>query len=180
MLDRRLLGATLTLVLVAAACTGGDGTSTDDLLSYFEQVEQIGVDRDETTQGAPETTDIESARACIERGFDGICLGSGYDLPILPESLDLLTARARRQGEHVELDVEWNVSDYDRNLFSSLDDEDNVGDAGRAHFAVKDVPAGVVDLGLAATLSTLEDRFTSFDKSRPSYFYRDWNLPLNF
>ena len=63
MLDRRLLGATLALVLVAAACTGGDGTSTDDLLSYFEQVEQIAVDRDETTQGAPETTDIESARA---------------------------------------------------------------------------------------------------------------------
>ena len=63
MLDRRLLGATLALVLVAAACTGGDESATDDLLPYFEQVEQITVDHDETTQGLPETTDIESARA---------------------------------------------------------------------------------------------------------------------
>lgn len=99
----------------------------------------------------------------------------GKSLP-LPESLDLLTARARRDGERLELDVEWNVSDYDRNLFSPLDDDDNTGDAGRARFAVKDVPAGAVKLGLAATVSTLEDRFTSFDKARPSYFYRDWNL----
>jgi hypothetical protein len=62
-MDRRLLGAILALVLVAAACTGGEGSSTDDLLPYFEQVEQITIDRGETTQGLPEITDIESARA---------------------------------------------------------------------------------------------------------------------
>lgn len=35
--------------------------------------------------------DIESAQACRDRGFGGICLGSGYDLPVQPESLDLVT-----------------------------------------------------------------------------------------
>ncbi len=63
MLDRRLLGPTLALVLVAAACTGGDESATDDLLPYFEQVEKITVDLDEKNQGLPEITDIESARA---------------------------------------------------------------------------------------------------------------------
>jgi SAM-dependent methyltransferase len=35
--------------------------------------------------------DLESARICRERGFTGICLGSGYQLPFRPGSLDLIT-----------------------------------------------------------------------------------------
>lgn len=35
--------------------------------------------------------DLESARFCNRRGFGGMCLGSGYDLPVLPGSLDLVT-----------------------------------------------------------------------------------------
>jgi len=99
----------------------------------------------------------------------------GKALP-MPESLSLITTRARRNTDRFEFDVEWNMSDYDRNLFSSIDDDDNVGDAGRMRLALKDIPAGRARLGVAGALSTLEDRFTSFDKSRPSYFYRDWNL----
>ncbi len=62
MINRRWLGASLAILLVAAACTGDDGDASDDLLSYFEQVEQISIDLDETNQGLPQTTDIESAR----------------------------------------------------------------------------------------------------------------------
>ncbi len=35
--------------------------------------------------------DMESAKVCRDRGFKGICLGSGYDLPIREKSLDLIT-----------------------------------------------------------------------------------------
>jgi hypothetical protein len=63
MFDRRWLGAGLALVLVAAACSGDDGDAADDLVPYFEQVEQVTVHLDESNQGLPETTDIESARA---------------------------------------------------------------------------------------------------------------------
>lgn len=35
--------------------------------------------------------DMESARTCRDRGFKGICLGSGYDLPIRENSLDIIT-----------------------------------------------------------------------------------------
>jgi SAM-dependent methyltransferase len=35
--------------------------------------------------------DLLSARVCRERGFDRICLGSGYDLPIGIKALDLIS-----------------------------------------------------------------------------------------
>ena len=97
--------------------------------------------------------------------------------PPLPQSLGLLTARLRREpGSRVSFDLEWNVSDFDRNLFSGLDDGDNVGAAGRASIGLHDIglPGGA--LGVTGSMTVLEDRFKSFDKARPSYFYRDWNL----
>jgi hypothetical protein len=99
----------------------------------------------------------------------------GKALP-LPESLEVITARARRTGKHVDVDLEWNASEHDRNLFSPLDDDDNTGDAGRLRLALKRLPAAGFEFGVAGNVSTIEDRFTSFDKARPSYFYRDWNL----
>lgn len=35
--------------------------------------------------------DMDSARFCKKRGFDGICLGSGYVMPFQSNSLDLIT-----------------------------------------------------------------------------------------
>ncbi|MHC4941734.1 MAG: class I SAM-dependent methyltransferase [Planctomycetota bacterium] len=35
--------------------------------------------------------DLDSAKACQERGFSGMCLGSGYDMPVRTGSLDLIT-----------------------------------------------------------------------------------------
>ena len=35
--------------------------------------------------------ELESAKFCIRRGFEHICLGSGYALPVPPDSLDLIT-----------------------------------------------------------------------------------------
>lgn len=64
MTDRRWLGASLGLLLFAVACTGADVNATDDLVPYFEQLEQITVDfeeRSQRNQGLPQT-DIESTR----------------------------------------------------------------------------------------------------------------------
>lgn len=47
--------------------------------------------------------DMESAKVCRDRGFNGICLGSGYDLPIQDNSLDLITLFDAI--EHIEDDV---------------------------------------------------------------------------
>ena len=100
----------------------------------------------------------------------------GKALP-LPESLSLFTARlGKTSGKHLRFDFEWNVSDHDKNLFSNIDDGDNVGDAGRLSLVVDSLPVGIGRVGVTGVVSTIEDRFKSFDKVRPSYFYRDWNL----
>jgi hypothetical protein len=108
--------------------------------------------------------------------FVGANLGSyvvGRSLP-LPTSLDVATARIARQKGALTFDGEWNVSQYDRNLFSSLDDDDNMGQAGQLKMAI--AREGDWRLGLSGLASVLEERFQSFDRARPAYYYRDWNL----
>jgi hypothetical protein len=111
--------------------------------------------------------------------FVGVRAGNysvGKMLP-LPESVTLVTARVRRQrGDHLVLDAEWNVSEHDRNLYSTEDDRDNHGNAAQFRLGLKNVPFLVGRLRVTGSLNTIDDRFKSFDKSRPAYFYRDWNL----
>ena len=108
--------------------------------------------------------------------FVGANLGSyvvGRSLP-LPTSLDVATARIAREQGAFTFDGEWNVSQYDRNLFSSLDDDDNVGDAGQLRASLE--RKGDWRLGISGLASVLDQRFQSFDRARPAYYYRDWNL----
>jgi hypothetical protein len=100
----------------------------------------------------------------------------GKQLP-LPESRALLTGRLLRSGgDHFNFDCEYNVSEHDRNLFSSIDDEDNAGDAGEFRIQLSDLPAKIGKLDFGGSVSTINDRFRSLDKARTWYFYRDWNL----
>jgi hypothetical protein len=117
-----------------------------------------------------------SARGTAYYEFVGADAGSyvvGRSLPI-PTSLDVATARVARQKGTLTFDGEWNVSDYDQNLFSSLDDENNMGQAGQ--FKIGVAREGDWRLGLTGLASVLEERFQSFDRARPAYYYRDWNL----
>ncbi len=97
----------------------------------------------------------------------------GRRLP-LPSSLTVTTARIGRATGDVTFDAEWNLSEHDRNRLSSLDDGNNDGQAAQAKIGVERGEAW--RLGLTASASVLEERFTSFDRARPSYYYRDWNL----
>lgn len=101
----------------------------------------------------------------------------GKALP-LPERKRLLTARITRgnENERVFFDAEWNVSDFDRNRFSSLDSEDDVGQAGAVRVGVRELPAGNWRLGLNVSGNLLEQEFSSFDRPRTPFYYRDWNL----
>lgn len=117
-----------------------------------------------------------SARGAAYFEFTGAGNGTyrvGRRLP-LPSVLDVATARVGRATGDFTFDAEWNMSDHDRNRLSSLDDDDNTGQAGQARIGVARGGAWRVGVGAAATL--LEDRFTSFDRARPWYYYRDWNL----
>ncbi len=107
-----------------------------------------------------------------QRYFEFVSDGSGTytvgrQLP-LPERKQLLTARFRRTDmRHLTFDFEWNVSNYDRNLFSTIDDDDNVGQAGRAKIGIGNIPLGRGVLALTGRVSSLEEEFSSFDRARP-------------
>lgn len=108
--------------------------------------------------------------------FVGTNLGSyvvGRSLP-MPTSLDVATARISREKGTLTFDGEWNMSQYDQNLFSSLDDNNNVGQAGQLRVGI--AREGDWRLGLSGLASLLDQRFQSFDRARPAYYYRDWNL----
>jgi len=108
--------------------------------------------------------------------FTGAGLGSyrtGRLLP-LPESTDLYTARLERSAGALTFDGEWNLSDHDANTLSTLDDQDNRGSAGQVRLGLRH--DATWRMGLTGAASYLEDRFHSFDRVRPGYYYRDWNL----
>jgi len=108
--------------------------------------------------------------------FTGPGLGSyrtGRLLP-LPEETDLYTARLERAAGAFSVDGEWNLSNHDANTLSTLDDADNEGNAGQLKVGLRH--DGAWRMGLAGQASYLEDKFHSFDRVRPGYYYRDWNL----
>jgi hypothetical protein len=111
--------------------------------------------------------------------FEGLRRGEysvGKRLP-LPESHELVTLRLRRnRDENVTFDLEYNLSNYDRNILSPIGDGDNTGSAGSFAAGIRRIGLGPGALGLSAKVTTIEEAFKSFDKTRPSYFYRDWNL----
>ncbi|UCH85346.1 MAG: hypothetical protein JSW50_06565 [Candidatus Latescibacterota bacterium] len=99
----------------------------------------------------------------------------GKKLP-LPQSHVVYTTRLVKESAHVDFDIQYNMSDFDANTFSVLDDDDNIGDAGEARLRVKDVPALLGRLSVGGSVSTLGQDFRSLDRARRWYFYTDWNL----
>jgi hypothetical protein len=123
-------------------------------------------------------TDGFSRRGAVKYRYTGAGKGDfriGRFLP-LPERLRLFSLGASAGKGAFFLDAEGNVSVHDKNLSSSVDDGDNAGKALRLEGGVKDIRVPAARLLLSGEFSTLDDRFTSPDKPRESYFYRDWGL----
>jgi hypothetical protein len=100
----------------------------------------------------------------------------GRRLP-LPQSHSIYTARLSKEGPGwLGFDLQYNVSDFDANTLSELGDGDNVGDAGEAKLRIQRIPVAVGNLEISGSFSTILDRYRSLEKTRSSYFYRDWNL----
>jgi hypothetical protein len=109
--------------------------------------------------------------------FEGVGQGNyviGKKLP-LPQSHSVMTTRLSRSGRF-DADLQFNVSDFDRNTLSDKDDGDNIGDAGEVRLGFKELPVGIGKIDIRGSVSTIEDNFRSLEKTRRWYFYRDWNL----
>ncbi|MDD4856689.1 MAG: hypothetical protein PHD74_01135 [Candidatus Krumholzibacteria bacterium] len=99
----------------------------------------------------------------------------GKFLP-LPERTRLFTIGASAERGVFFLDAEGDVSTHDKNLFSTIDDDNNAGRAAKLTGGLKGVAIPGARLSLSGEFSTLEDRFSSPNKTRESYFYRDWGI----
>ena len=160
-------------VLVPADSVAGtpDFFRFDEILGNF-QVSFVEV----TTNAGDYRRAGISSRGTPYFEFVGAGAGSyvvGRRLP-LPTSLDVATARIGRDTGALTFDAEWNVSQQDANLFSSAGDDNNTGNAGQARIGLE--RGGDWRFGIAGLASVLEERFASFDRTRPAYYYRDWNL----
>ncbi len=70
---------------------------------------------------------------------------------------------------------EASFSDHDGNLFASSADTDNVAEALDLVFDPLDRASGNHRLGWNVHLSQLSPRFTALGRTRPGFYYKDWN-----
>ncbi len=111
--------------------------------------------------------------------YRGLGLGSyvpGRLLP-MPESHSLATVAAT-VGDSLAagVDVEWNVSQRDRNSVSSLDDSDNRGEAGRLRLRSGNLPLAGGGLNLRGGLNERGGFFAPMLTDRTTFEYEMWGL----
>jgi hypothetical protein len=99
----------------------------------------------------------------------------GDPLP-LPERKEVISLGFDAARGSLFLSAEGNLSLFDANILSGLDNDDNEGGALRFSGGVKDQALGSSKLSLLAEYSSLEERFRAPDETRDAYFYRNWNL----
>jgi hypothetical protein len=102
----------------------------------------------------------------------------GRALP-LPESHRLWVAGGSAQLGAVALELEGAVSQFDRNEFSSLDDRDNLGRAGRAAFSLAGAAPGLGGTaGVSVRARATDLRYAPFERLERPFAEEDWGVPL--
>jgi hypothetical protein len=104
----------------------------------------------------------------------------GRPLP-LPDSHQLWSLAAGTQRGPLTLDVEGAVSRHDLNTFSTVDDADNTGGAGRARLALAGAVPGPLggSGGLELMARGVGRRFDPFARLERPFAQEDWGLPVD-
>jgi len=79
-------------------------------------------------------------------------------------------------NKNIEVFGEWAGSSFDRNRFSSLDDNDNEDHAYIAGFRLNPSQTGVGKIGLQLKRRFSGDKFNFFERTRDIEFKRKWNV----
>jgi hypothetical protein len=154
----------------------------DSLPEHFEFVEEGGTflvefysvgegDGDYVTDGFTRRGEVKYLYA----GPGGGSYLVGKPLP-LPERKEVLSLGLDARRGSLFLTGEGNLSLFDANVLSSIDDDDNEGGALKLTAGAKDQALGSSSLSLMAEYSSLEERYRAPDEARAAYFYRNWNL----
>lgn len=97
-----------------------------------------------------------------------------------PNALQVLSFQTKGQiGENQNLAVDFALSNNDINLFSDLDEQNDLGSAGKLEYGLN-IP--IRENSLKATLGYEYNtqNFQTLERVRRVEFARDWNLPFNY
>ncbi|MCU0639063.1 MAG: hypothetical protein MUF59_04245, partial [Candidatus Krumholzibacteria bacterium] len=154
----------------------------DSVTAHFLFVETGGTHRVSFRSVGPGKGDYETdgftKRGEVRYRYVGAGNGSwvtGVSLP-LPAMKKVFTAGIEAEKGVFFAVAEGNVSVNDRNTLSPLDDDDNDGGAALLQGGIRGLRIASSLLSLKGEYSFLDERFVSPDKTRESYFYRNWNL----
>ncbi len=139
---------------------------------YLLDFYQVGVGKGDYA------TDGFTKRGEVKYAYVGEGMGSfsiGRLLP-LPERKQVFSVGLEAGRGIFFLDAEGNLSRYDKNLRSKLDDGDNDGGALSFVGGIRGVGLLSGKLSVSGEYSSLDKRFVAPDMVREPYFYRNWNL----
>lgn len=99
---------------------------------------------------------------------------------VAPNQLQVLTLNTSgRIGKNQKLSVDMAASNNDINLFSNLDEGNDIGTAGRFMYNA-DIPLKKALLRASGNFEYNQTQYTTIERIRRVEFARDWNLPLNY
>lgn len=99
---------------------------------------------------------------------------------VAPNQLQVLTLHTSgRIGKNQKLSVDMAASNNDINLFSNLDEGNDIGTAGRFSYSA-DIPLKKGLIRAGGNFEYNQDRYVTIERIRRVEFARDWNLPLNY
>lgn len=94
-----------------------------------------------------------------------------------PQKKQMAAIRSQyRVSENLKIKGEWAVSDFDRNRFSSLDNDDNIGQAYHTEINLDEVETEAGEFYAAVRQRYNDSRFRYFDRAREIEYDRKWNL----
>ena len=114
--------------------------------------------------------------------FEYVGRGRGRYLPVIRLPLaqreeQVVSGVELAAGETGSVQAQWAVSRFDRNLYSPLDDGDNVGGAGVLTASLHPKLGRLGDFSWRALLRRVGSRFHDMDRTRQVEYNRRWDLP---
>ncbi|NLN26373.1 MAG: hypothetical protein GX163_12170 [Bacteroidetes bacterium] len=95
-----------------------------------------------------------------------------------PEKLQIIGVNGRYQpSDKTTIALEMAVSNYDRNLFSNLDKEENVGFAGKVEVSQRVLTTSdSLKINVLGNIDVVQKEFQTIERLYSVEFDRDWNL----
>lgn len=94
---------------------------------------------------------------------------------VAPEKIQIATVLGGYHSEKTKIDIETAMSNNDKNLFSNIDNENNIGYASRINLEQK-ILTGDTQLDASLNYQFIDKNFKTIERLFTIEFDRDWNI----